>query len=106
MHPSVSLAIRTLAPNRHVRTGDYVSGWSRNTNRGNRAITLTLAYSHNLTVRVHGKDGKVHEVRSLKPLYTGDVHTIPLDIDPATIQPSARVETRGTEALIIREIGP
>jgi hypothetical protein len=71
-----------------------------------RAITLTLAYSHDLTVRVHGKDGKVHEVRSLKPLYTGDVHTIPLDIDPATIQPSARVETRGTEVLIIREIGP
>jgi hypothetical protein len=36
----------------------------------------------------------------------GNVHTIPLDLDPATIQPSARVERRGTEVLIIRETGP
>ena len=71
-----------------------------------RAVTLTIAYSHDLTVRVHSNDGKVHEVKALKPLYTGDVHTIPLDLDPATVQPSARVEIRGTEVLLIREMGP
>jgi hypothetical protein len=69
-------------------------------------VTLTLAYSHDLTVKVHANDGKVHVWKATEPLYAGDVHTIPLDLDPATIQPSARVETSGTEILIIREIGP
>jgi hypothetical protein len=36
----------------------------------------------------------------------GDVQTIPLNVDPASIQPSARVEARGTDILIIRAIGP
>jgi hypothetical protein len=71
-----------------------------------RAVTLTLAYSHDLTVKVHANDGKVYVWKATEPLYAGDVHTIPLDLDPATIQPSARVETSGTEVLIIREIGP
>ena len=71
-----------------------------------RAVTLTLAYSHDLTVKVHANDGKVHVVKATKPLYAGDVHTIPLDLDPATIQPSARVETSGTGVLIVREVGP
>ncbi len=71
-----------------------------------RAVTLTLAYSHDLTVRVHANDGKVHVWRATEPLYAGDVHTIRLNLDPASIQPSARVETSGTDILIIREIGP
>ena len=71
-----------------------------------RAVTLTLAYSHDLTVRVHANDGKVHVWRATEPLYAGDVHTMPLNLDPASIQPSARVEARGTDILIIREIGP
>ena len=71
-----------------------------------RAVTLTLAYSHDLTVRVHANDGKVHVWRATEPIYAGDVHTIPLNLDPASIQPSARVETSGTDILIIREIGP
>ena len=29
-----------------------------------RAVTLTLAYSHDLTVRVHANDGKVHVWRA------------------------------------------
>ena len=56
-----------------------------------RAVTLTLAYSHDLTVRVHANDGKVHVWRATEPLYAGDVHTIPLNLDPASIQPSARL---------------
>jgi hypothetical protein len=71
-----------------------------------RALTLTMAYSHDLTVRVHANDGKVHVVKATEPLYAGDVHTIPLHLDPSTVQPSARVETSGTEILVIREIGP
>jgi hypothetical protein len=71
-----------------------------------RAVTLTLAYSHDLVVKVHANDGRIHVWKATEPLYAGDVHTIPLDLDPATIQPSARVEARGTEVLIIREIGP
>jgi hypothetical protein len=70
-----------------------------------RAVTLTLAYSHDLTVKVHANDGKVHVWKATEPLYAGDVHTIPLNLDPATIQPSARVETSGTSVLIIRELG-
>jgi hypothetical protein len=71
-----------------------------------RAATLTLAYSHDLTVRVHANDGRVHAWRATEPLYVGDVRTIRLNLDSASIQPSARVGTRGTEVLIIREIGP
>jgi hypothetical protein len=60
-----------------------------------RAVTLTLAYSHDLTVRVHANGGKVHVWRATEPLYAGDVHTVPLNLDPASIQPSARVDARG-----------
>ena len=71
-----------------------------------RAVTLTLAYSHDLTLRIHANDGKIHVVKVTEPLYAGDVHTIPLDLDPATVEPNARVESRGTEVLLIREVGP
>jgi len=71
-----------------------------------RAVTLTLAYSHDLTVTVHANDGKVHVWRAPEPLYAGDVHKITLDLDPASIQPSAPLEARCTNILIIREIGP
>jgi hypothetical protein len=71
-----------------------------------RAVTLTLAYSHDLTVKVHANDGTVYVWRATEPLYAGDVHTIPLNLDPASIQPGARVEAKGTDILIIREIGP
>lgn len=71
-----------------------------------RAVTLTLAYSHDLTVKVHANDGKVYVWKATEPLYAGDVHTIPLNLDPATIQPSARVETSRTDVLIVRAIGP
>jgi hypothetical protein len=69
-------------------------------------VTLTLAYDHDLTVTVHGNDGKVDVWRATEPLYAGDVHTIPLNLDPASIQPSARVEAKGTGVLIIGEVGP
>jgi hypothetical protein len=36
-----------------------------------RAVTLTLAYSHDLTVRVHANDGKVHVWTPTGPLYAG-----------------------------------
>lgn len=71
-----------------------------------RAVTLTLAYSHDLTVTVRANDGTVEIWRATEPLYAGDVHTIPLNLDPAKIQPNARVEARGTGVLIIGEIGP
>lgn len=71
-----------------------------------RAVTLTMAYSHDLTARVHANDGTIHVAKATKPLYAGDVHTLPLDLDPSTIETSARVETSGTEVLVIREIGP
>jgi hypothetical protein len=71
-----------------------------------RAVTLTLAYSRDLTVSVHANDGTVHVCRATEPLCAEDVHTIPLNLDPANIQPSARVEARGTDILIIRAIGP
>ena len=75
-------------------------------NDKHRALTFTLAYSHDLTVTVHGNDGKVEVWKATEPLYAGDVHTIPLNLDPVSIQPSARVETSGTEVLIIQKIGP
>jgi hypothetical protein len=71
-----------------------------------RAVILTMAYNRDLTVRVHANDGKIHVVKAMAPLYGGDVHTLPLDLDPSTIQPSARVETTGTEFMAIREVGP
>ncbi len=71
-----------------------------------RAVTLMLAYSHDLTVTVHANDGKVHTWKATEPLYARDVHTLPLDLDPTTIQSSARVETSGTDVLIIQENGP
>ena len=40
-----------------------------------RAVTLTLAYSHDLTVRVHANDGSVYVWEAMEPLYAGDVHT-------------------------------
>jgi hypothetical protein len=45
-------------------------------------------------------------VKAQEPLYAGDVRTIPVELDPSTIQPTARVETSGTGVLIIREVGP
>jgi hypothetical protein len=51
-------------------------------------------------------DHRGHIVKAKEPLYAGDVHTLPLDLDPSTIEGSARVETSGTEVLVIREIGP
>jgi hypothetical protein len=33
------------------------------------AVTLTLGYSHDLTVTVHANDGKVHIWRATEPLY-------------------------------------
>jgi hypothetical protein len=71
-----------------------------------RAVTLTLALSHDLTVSVYANDGKVGVWRATEPLYAGDVHKILLNLDPASIQPSARVEASGTDILIIRQIGP
>jgi len=54
-----------------------------------RALALTMAYIHDLTVRVHANDGEVHVVEATEPLYTGDAHTAPLHLDPSTVQPSA-----------------
>jgi hypothetical protein len=71
-----------------------------------RAVTFTMAYSHDLIARVHANDGKIHVAKATKPLYAGYVHAVPLDLDPSTIETSARVETSGTEVLVIREIGP
>ena len=34
-----------------------------------RAVNFTLAYSHDLTVKVHGNDGKIDVWRATKPLY-------------------------------------
>src|SRR5689334_360515 len=70
-----------------------------------RALILTMAYNLDLTVHVHVNDGKVHVAKAMAPLYGGDVHTLPLNIDPATI-PSAGVEMTGTEFMAIREVGP
>ncbi len=75
-------------------------------NDKHRAVTLTLAYSHDLTLKVHANDGKVHLWKAAEPLYAGEVHTIPLDIDPTNIQSSTRLEATGTGVLIIGEIGP
>jgi hypothetical protein len=65
-----------------------------------------MAYSHDLTLKVHANDGTVHLVKATEPLYAGDVHMIPLHLDPSTVHPSARVETSGTDILVIRESGP
>jgi hypothetical protein len=75
-------------------------------NDKHRALPFTMAYSHDLTVRVHASDGKIHVTKATEPLYAGDVHTLPLELDPSTIETSARVETSGTEVLIMRENGP
>jgi hypothetical protein len=71
-----------------------------------RAVILTLAYSHDLTIKVHANDGRIHVWKATEPLYAGDVHTIPLNLDPTSIQPTAHIEAKGTEVLIIRDIGP
>lgn len=71
-----------------------------------RAVTLTLAYSQDFALKVHANDGKIYFWRATEPLYAGDIHTIPLGLDPAAIQPSARVEAIGTDVLIIGKIGP
>ena len=60
-----------------------------------RAVTLTLAYSHDLTVRVHANDGKVHVWRATEPLYAGDVHTIPSIL---TLRASSRAPALKLEA--------
>jgi hypothetical protein len=51
-------------------------------NDKHRAVTLTLAYNYDLTVKVHANDGRVYPWKAQKPLYAGDVHTIPVDLDP------------------------
>ena len=71
-----------------------------------RAVTLTLAYSRDLTVKVHTNDGRIYLWKATELLYAGDVHPIPLNLDPASIDPSARVEANGTDLLIIGQIGP
>ncbi len=71
-----------------------------------RAVNLTLAYDIDFSLKVHKNDGTVHVWNATKPLYAGDIGTIPLDLDPATVQPCARVEANGTAILIIGEVGP
>jgi hypothetical protein len=37
-----------------------------------RAVTLTLAYSHDLTVKVHANDGRIHVWKATEPLHAGE----------------------------------
>ncbi len=75
-------------------------------NDKHRAVTLTLAYSKDLTVKVHTNDGKVHAWKATETLYSGDVYRIPLDLSPASIQRGACVEATGTGVLMIGQLGP
>ncbi len=71
-----------------------------------RAVTLALAYTHDLAVTVHANDGKIFEWQATEPLFAGDLHPIPLNLDPKTVEPSARVQSRGTTVLAIGKPGP
>ena len=75
-------------------------------NDKHRAVTLTLAYSHDFALRVRTNDGEVYACRATVPLYAGDIYTIPLDLAPASVQPGASLEALGSDVLIIREVGP
>ena len=53
-----------------------------------RAVNLTLAYDIDLSLKVHKNDGTGYVWKATEPLYAGDVNTIPLELDPATVQPA------------------
>ena len=68
-----------------------------------RACNFTLAYGRDLAFRVHCNNGAILDVDVKEPLYLGDVHTIPLQIDKRLVEGSARVQTSGTFVLTFRE---
>jgi hypothetical protein len=109
VEPSAQKMIRDLQPCFRMRAApdnDPLSILNELCNADkHRAVTFTLAYSHDLTIMVHAKDG-VHLWQATEPLYAGDVHVLPLDIDPTNISPDVRIDARGTDILIIREVGP
>ncbi|MEO8373130.1 MAG: hypothetical protein ABI806_28350 [Candidatus Solibacter sp.] len=68
-----------------------------------RACNFTLAYGHDVVFRVHCNNGVILNLDVKEPLYLGDVHTIPLQIDKRLVEGSARVQTSGTFVLTLRE---
>jgi hypothetical protein len=68
-----------------------------------RACNFTLAYGRDVAFRVHCNNGAILDVDVKEPLYLGDVHTIPLQIDKRLVEGSARVQTSGTFVLTFRE---
>ncbi len=110
IEPAAQKMIRDLQPCYRSATapeGDPLAILNRLCNSDkHRAVTLTIAYSHDLMVRVHGRDGEVYEWKATEPLYAASVHSIPIGLNPLTVQPSARVEVRGTGVLTIQDVGP
>ena len=51
------------------------------------------------TTRVLCNNGAILNVDAKEPLYLGDVHTIPLQIEKRLVEGSARVQTSGTFVL-------
>ena len=68
-----------------------------------RACNFTLAYAHDFAFRVHCNNGAILSVDVKEPLFLGDLHTIPLQIDKRLVEGSARVQTSGTFVLTFRE---
>ncbi len=71
-----------------------------------RAAPMTSGYVKNSRFLVHTNDGRILHVTLERPLLSESFESIPLGIDPALVQPEARVEAVGTPVLAFRESGP
>jgi hypothetical protein len=102
--PAAREAIRRLQPWADTVTPNPLTILNKLSNIDkHRACNFTLAYGRDVAFRVHCNNGAILDVSVKEPLYLGDVHTIPLQIDKRLVENGARVQSAGTFVLTFRE---
>jgi hypothetical protein len=102
--PTPREAIRRLQPWADTVTPNPLTILNKLSNIDkHRACNFTLAYGRDVAFRVHCNNGAILDVSVKEPLYLGDVHTIPLQIDKRLVENGARVQSAGTFVLTFRE---
>lgn len=102
--------IDTLQPSvRPHATQELDPLWILNTlcNRDkHRATNLTICYHKNVEIRIPLKNGGGMYVKLIRDIYAGDVDTVPLSGDPASIEDNVQMEIKGRSALSFHSTDP
>jgi hypothetical protein len=99
--------IRGVQPWANTRAPSPLTVLQRLNNKDkHRHLNFMLAYDVGLQFVIHSNSGDLLYVRPNQPVYLGEPQTIPLDVEVASVTPSARVEAVGTTVLTFRDEGP